>query len=84
MKKMFKSTSAKPLMLNFTSPKPMEVVKEEDCAISYDPINQITYFMGGGSSKKSKSQITKKQTVTSWIGGKPDKTKEDYEYGSDD
>ena len=84
MDKVLKSTSALPLMLKFTSPQPMKVVKKEDCEISYDPINQITYFMGGGSSKKSKSHTSTEKTVTLWRNGRPIESKQDHNYGSDD
>jgi hypothetical protein len=88
MKKMIKNTSAKPLMLNFTSPKPMTVVKETDCAILYDPIKQITYFMGGGgSSNGSRSEIKTNRTQNGWIGsgsGRRATYQPDHEYGSDD
>ena len=79
-----KATSSLPLMLNFVQSKKMEIVTEEEISMMYDPVTQITLYMGGGSSKGSKSQTSTKETVTSWIGGKPDKTKQDHSYGSDD
>ncbi len=79
-----KTTSSLPLMLNFVESKKMEIVTEEEISMMYDPVTQITLYMGGGSSKGSKSMTETKETVTSWIGGKPDKSKQDHSYGSDD
>ena len=78
-----KSTSSKPLMLNFVKSQKMEIVKEEDIAMKYDPILQVTYFMGGGSSKGSKSQTETKQTLNG-MTGRTKHYKEDHVYGSDD
>jgi hypothetical protein len=79
-----KATSSLPLMLNFVQSKKMEIVTEKEISMMYDPVTQITVYMGGGSSKSSKSQTSTKETVTSYIGGKPDKSKLDHSYGSDD
>ena len=73
-----------PLMLNFVKSQKMKIVKEEDIALMYDPVSQITLFMGGGSSKASKSMTETKETVVEMIGMKVTKTKQDHSYGFDD
>ena len=90
MEKLSKSTSSMPLMLNFVKSQKMKVVKEEDIALIYDPVSQITMFMGGGSSKKSRSMTETKETVTGGTRGPngfipdPRFTKQDHSYGADD
>ena len=73
-----------PLMLNFTSPEDIEIVEAKEIAVIYDPVLQITYSMGGGSSKKTKSQKGKKQTIKEHSSKSGFKYKDDYDYGSDD
>ena len=73
-----------PLMLNYVQSKEMEVVREEDISLMYDPISQITLFMGGGSSKGTKSMKETKRTQDGWSGPGQPIYKEDHTYGSDD
>ena len=73
-----------PLMLNFVKPVEVEVVKAEEIAVVYDPVTQMTMFMGGGSSNQSRSQVSTKQTVTGHSTNSGFRYKEDMEYGYDD
>ena len=78
-----RSTSSMPLMLNFVKPVEVEVVKAEEIAVVYDPVSQMTMFMGGGSSNQSKSQVSTKQTLCGMTGSRKE-YKADHEYGYDD
>ena len=87
MRQINKSTETFPLMLNFSKAKPMEIVNAEDIAMVYDPVKQVTLYMGGGGGSKSasRSQTTTKRTFTG-TDARTNKAHyiEDNVYGADD
>lgn len=58
-----RTTTVKPLMVNFISPKDVE--KAEPTRIVYDAQEGITYFFGGGSDEKKATRCDDDQVRTS-------------------
>ena len=55
-----RTTTVKPLMVNFITPTAAD--HSEPIRVIYDAQNEITYFMGGGSKKASRSNDGYKET----------------------
>lgn len=62
-------TTVNPLITNFMVPGKPTVVLESEMQIVYDPKEQITFLMGGGSSSGSRSYDGYKSTKEKTGGG---------------
>ena len=75
-----RTTTVKPLMVNFISPKDVE--KAEPTRIVYDAQEGITYFFGGGEKKATRCDDHEVRT-TKW-NGSHEYTDKDTERYTDD
>lgn len=58
-----------PLIANFMVPEEPRVISDREMQIVYDPKEQITFLMGGGSSSGSRSYDGYKSTKEKNSGG---------------
>ena len=56
------STNYRPLIMNYIKPTAPEVLSHDEVTACYDPQNQVTYFLGGGNSRGTRSYDGYKET----------------------